>query len=147
MLGSFGCLACAIPGSFGLKLDNYTIYTNSGYVEKRLRKMIIAVTTGFKKHFRIRGVGYHLKPSDKNIITLVAGFSYDVNCNLHPSIQIKGTRKFTMIKTQSKYLATTTNNIALIRNTRQADVYRGLGIYYRYEKILYKLGSKQKTKK
>lgn len=108
--------------------------------------MIIGASTGFKRYLRIRGVGYHLKPSENNTITMIAGFSFDVSCPLHPSITVKATRKFAMIKAQSKYLVTTTNNLALLRRTRKADIYRGLGIYYRYEKILYKPGSKQKTK-
>lgn len=108
--------------------------------------MIIGASTGFKRYLRIRGVGYHLKPAEGNALTMIAGFSFDVSCPVHPSINIKATRKFAMIKAQSKYLVTTTNNLALLRRTRKADIYRGLGIYYRYEKILYKPGSKQKTK-
>lgn len=117
------------------------------FTEKRIQKMVIAADVGFKRFLRIRGTGYHLRPADDNVINMIASFSYDVVCPMHPSITLKATRKSSMIKAQSKYLVTATNNLALLRNTEKADVYNGLGVYYRYEKILYKIGSKQKTKK
>jgi len=146
MTGPYGYLQETLPAQTRFRINGAYIESSTAFADNFLRKMIIGITSGFKRFLRIRGVGYHLKPVEGNTITLIAGFSYDLSCPLHPSIRSKATRKFSMIKVQSKYLCTTTNNLALLRRTQKADIYRGLGIYYRYEKILYKPGSKQKMK-
>lgn len=114
------------------------------FTRNRIEKMIIGAAAGFKQYLRIRGVGYSLKVEDMNNLVITAGFSYTVNHRMHPSVTLNNSRKASNLKVCSKYANTITQELAYIRKIRQADVYRGLGIYRRYEPILFKKSSKTK---
>lgn len=118
--------------------------TNNTFTRNRIEKMIIGAAAGFKQYLRIRGVGYSLKSGSMNELAITAGFSYTVNHRMHPSISLNSSRKASNLRVRSKYANTITQELAYIRKLRQADVYRGLGIYRRYEPILFKKSSKTK---
>lgn len=111
-----------------------------------LLKLIISAYTGYKRYLRIRGTGYQLKPNSvNNTLSIVAGFSFNVNVKMYSLAKLKTSRKFSLLRAHAKYLTSITNDFAKIRQLRKSDVYRGIGIYYRYTRFVPKSVKKKKS--
>jgi len=128
------------------KLLQFSKQKNFNSSFKKLAKVLTACHSGFKRYLHIRGDIYDFQAADPSSININVGFSYIVNYRFCNVVAINLLRK-RVLRTQSKYLATLATSIAQIQNLRPTDPYRGLGIYRRYEKLIYKKRRKQKSSK
>jgi large subunit ribosomal protein L6 len=104
----------------------------------------VGATVGFKKFLRLRGVGYKFSIKNRILITDV-GFTHLLYKKLYAEMFFKFSRKYTVLRTKSKNLARLTGFISSLRNLKKPDVYKGKGIRYLKENIIYKEGKKKKS--
>lgn len=116
----------------------------TGNLASNLIQVLVGTTAGFKKHLRLRGVGYKFALNGRTLITDV-GFTHLLYKNLHREMAFKFSRKFTVVRLKSKNLSELTGFISSLRNLKKPDVYKGKGIRYLSENIVYKEGKKKKN--
>jgi len=113
---------------------------------KKFAKILTSCHSGFKRYLHVRGDIYDFQVIGDSSANVNVGFSYIVNYNFVQHIVTSLPRK-RVLRTQSKFLSTLATSLAQVQNLRPTDPYRGLGIYKRYEKIIYKKRRKQKSSK
>jgi large subunit ribosomal protein L6 len=116
----------------------------SGNISTKLFQLLIGSAVGFKKHLRLRGVGYKFTLEKRNLVTDV-GFTHLLYKKLYSEILVKFSRKFTVFRAKSKDIVRLTGFMSSLRNLKKPDVYKGKGIRYLKENILYKEGKKKKN--
>jgi ribosomal protein L6P/L9E len=127
-------------------LNNYkAIETEELHTANRLNKMVVCVSTGYRRFVRIRGTGYHLKPQGQ-VIDVTSSTTYTSKHSLHPSTTAIPSRKFSLVSLRNPYFNNLTRTISLMEEFCPTDVYRGMGIYKRYKQFKFKPGSKGKKK-
>jgi len=97
----------------------------------------------FKSYLKIKGLGYKFVRSANNL-QIIAGQTHQKILVLKANLRIALNKKNDKLCLSGKNLASVFNTAALVRSIKKPDVYKGKGVRYRYERILWKEGKKQK---
>lgn len=109
-----------------------------GLVRTLVSNMVIGVSKGFSKKLNITGVGYKAELIDSNLI-LYTGYSHPVLVQIPKSISVKCENPTTVIVSgiRKDFVSSFASKIRFIR---PPEPYKGKGIAYENEVILYKVG-------
>jgi large subunit ribosomal protein L6 len=130
----------------GIIKKNTSKYSSG--VSIALNQIFVGASVGFKKHLRLRGVGYKFSVNtsvNKKILITDVGFTHLLHKTIYNEMFFKFSRKFTVVRFKSKSLGKLTNFTSALRNLKKPDVYKGKGIRYLNENIIYKEGKKKKS--
>lgn len=141
------------PGFFQKNIKFYNVFNKiikkntskfSGNIASKLNQLLVGTTVGFKKSLRLRGVGYKFSISGRTLLTDV-GYTHLIYKKLHNELTYKFSRKFSVLRLRSKNLPGLTSFTSSLRSLKKPDVYKGKGIRYLSENIIYKEGKKKKN--
>ncbi len=112
-----------------------------GMSRNLIRNMVEGVSQGYNKRLEINGVGYRAS-SDKNILTLVLGFSHEIKYSIPAGIEIK-CEKPTLIVVSGYDKRLVGQVSSEIRALRKPEPYKGKGVRYEGEYVRQKEGKKK----
>ena len=145
--GEFGVLTRNIPkeleiihfkNTLNIKLKIKTKYTLSlqGLYRTLINNMIIGVSKQFKLNLILKGIGYRAFIKNQ-FISLNLGYSHPIQIKIPENIIIEiNQNTIIILKSCDKELLG--SFAAKIRNWRSPEPYKGKGVLYENEKILYK---------
>ncbi len=110
-------------------------------MQRRIRNMVIGVSTGYEKNLEIEGVGYRSNLQGKELV-LQLGFSHDIRYQIPAGITI-AVDKQTAIKITGVDKEKVGQVAAEIRGYKPPEPYKGKGIHYVGEYIIRKEGKKK----
>lgn len=120
-------------------LTKKNIISQLGTLKREFENQIIGVCKQIKKKLTLFGVGYKVHALEKeNILSFELGFSHTLNCTLNPNITYEITRKNTRLYLKSTDLEGVSNIAATFHKLRRPDSYKGKGIRYYKEQIVWK---------
>lgn len=125
--------------------DGRTHRSMHGLTRSLLANMVEGVSSGFQKTLEIRGVGYRVQQSGKNL-TIQIGYSNPVEVAPLPGIKLTadGTNRIIVEGIDKELVGRVA---ADIRKIRRPDPYLGKGIMYAGEQIRRKAGKAGKVGK
>lgn len=118
-------------------------WVKTGTIRSLVNNMIIGVYKGFTRKLEINGVGYRAKIIGRNI-NLMLGYSHRIEYKLPKNILAETHRK-TIIVLKGADKQQLGKVAAEIRAIRPIEPYKGRGIRYSEEKIIYKEVKKNKS--
>lgn len=110
-------------------------------MQRRIKNMVIGVSTGYEKSLEIEGVGYRSNLQGKELV-LQLGFSHDIRYQIPEGITI-AVDKQTAIKITGIDKEKVGQVAAEIRGYKPPEPYKGKGIHYVGEYIVRKEGKKK----
>lgn len=110
-------------------------------MQRRIKNMVIGVSTGYEKNLEIEGVGYRSNLQGKELV-LQLGFSHDIRYPVPEGITI-AVDKQTAIKITGIDKEKVGQVAAEIRGYKPPEPYKGKGIRYVGEYIIRKEGKKK----
>lgn len=120
-------------------LNKKNIISQLGTLKREFENQIIGVCKQIKKKLTLFGVGYKVHTLEKdNILSFELGFSHILNCILNKNITYEITRKNTRLYLKSNNLEEVSQLAATFHKLRHPDPYKGKGIRYYKEKIVWK---------
>lgn len=149
--GAKGSLECAIHRHVRIEQSDKVLKVSSneldygmaqaGTMRALVNNMVTGVTQGFVKNLVLVGVGYRAQVQG-NSLKLTLGFSHDVNYAIPAGIKIE-TPSQTEITVSGVDRQLVGQVAADIRSYRSPEPYKGKGIRYKDEVIIFKEGKKQ----
>lgn len=112
-----------------------------GMTRTMVANLATGVTTGFKKHLEINGVGYRASIQG-NTLKLALGYSHDVNFEVPEGVTVTAAKP-TEITVEGIDQQLVGQVAANIRAWRKPEPYKGKGIKYKDEYIFRKEGKKK----
>ena len=149
--GPKGSFPFFIPSDLLIEIDQTSIKLKVLKKEKKkilglysslLKKNIIGLLLNFKKHLILNGVGYKVFKEEKNLI-LKLGYSHDIIIQIPEEIQVNILKNNQIICISNNWLKLTQFTYQ-IRQYKKPEIYKGKGILFKNEKILQKIGKKNK---
>ena len=110
-------------------------------MQRRIKNMVIGVSTGYEKNLEIEGVGYRSNLQGKELV-LQLGFSHDIRYAIPEGITV-AVEKQTAIKISGIDKEKVGQVAAEIRGYKPPEPYKGKGIRYAGEFIFRKEGKKK----
>jgi large subunit ribosomal protein L6 len=130
----------------GLNFENKNSPAFWGLTRALLANMVKGVSEGFEKNLELQGVGYRVKQSSTDAVTLTLGFSHPVEFKAPEGITLHvGENQTISIRGVDKQLVGLV--AANIRKLRKPEPYKGKGIRYAGEVVRRKAGKTGKTGK
>ena len=127
--------------SFAPKDDTIESNALSGTMRALAQGMVLGVTQGFEKKLELRGVGYRVKITGKEL-ELNVGFSHPVIMVLPEGVDaVAPSQTELTLKSANKQLVA--QFAANIRQIRPPEPYKGKGIRYFNEHVILKEGKKK----
>ena len=108
-----------------------------GLARSLINNMVIGVTAGFKKELQIVGVGYKAALQGSKL-NLSLGFSHPINYQIPEGVKVTLNENKIVVEGADKQLVGQT--AAEIRRFRSPEPYKGKGIRYVDERIVWKEG-------
>lgn len=107
-----------------------------------LKKVIKGLQTGYSLKLHVIGVGYRIQINGQ-VLTFKLGFSHEINYELPKNVKmiLPKERSSIYLLTSSDYDSLKTIG-SKIRSLKKPEPYKGKGIRYFNEKIIYKVGKK-----
>jgi len=157
--GPRGVLETPVPKQIRVQMDGAELTAHRdtegrevrslhGLTRALLSNAVIGVSQGFQKELDVVGIGFRAEVKGKSL-SLVLGFSHEVNFQIPERIEIKVTK---VQKQLTNYIGTITVSgndkqqvgqvAADIRAFRKPDAYKGKGIRYSDEIVRTKVGKK-----
>lgn len=131
-----------LDGNIIVKPSNNSVFSRSMWGTSRsiINSMTIGVTTGFKQELEVNGVGYRVSLKGK-FLNLILGKSHATKIEIPDYINISVSKQ-NLIILESIDKEKLGHYVAIIRNQRPPEPYKGKGIKRKGEYIQRKEGKK-----
>ena len=150
--GKLGTLAQAFPASVEIRHTDQTIEVAPrstsdearaawGMTRALIANMVTGVSTGFKRHLDIEGVGYRAAVKE-GILNLQLGYSHDVHIAVPADLEVACPRP-TEIEISGASRQRVGQLAAEIRAFRPPEPYKGKGVRFRGEYVRRKEGKRK----
>ena len=113
----------------------------AGTIRALIKNMVTGVSVGYERKLMLEGVGYRAQ-AQGNVLNLALGFSHPIKYTLPVGVTAETpSQTEIIIKSSDKQLVGQV--AATIRNFRPPEPYKGKGVRYEGEIIVYKEGKKK----
>jgi len=153
-VGKLGVLIKEIPEELVIKAHDNKLYLSTRYIESEFRtatslwgtfrsiinNMLIGVSKGFTAKLNVLGIGYRVY-TENNTIRLKLGYANTIKLPIPKDISVKCVGN-NVIYIHGNDINSVKQYASYIRSYKKPDPYKGKGILFHDEKVIFKEGKK-----